>query len=357
MTVYSYSRINTYFTCPAQFQFRYIEKRPSPEAEGIELFLGSRFHETMEFLYRQLPQHVPTVNEVLDFFKKHWEYQWQDALQKQKTRNFKEPLRIVQESQTVGDYFQKGQLFVENYYHQYHPFDQDQTEGIELKVAFNLDAKGEYKMQGYIDRLGRDPEATLWIHDYKTSSRKMTAEDAKAEDQLALYQIGLTQNPKYGPQSKVKLAWHFVAFEKDQVVTERSPKEIEWLKDKYISKIKTVEKAKSFPPKPGSLCPWCEYLSICAEGKSWVENKRKDPKKAASTPQTTTGKKEISTAQEIKGHSSEKSAPAPAKPHAEKPPTPLVTFAKPTVPSDPMDHKKKKKDRSVKVPADQLSLF
>ena len=119
MTVYSYSRINTYFTCPAQFQFRYIEKRPSPEAEGIELFLGSRFHETMEFLYSQLTQRVPTVREMLEFFKTHWEYQWQDALKKQKTRNFKQPLRIVQKSQTVEDYFQKGHLFVENYYHQY----------------------------------------------------------------------------------------------------------------------------------------------------------------------------------------------------------------------------------------------
>jgi CRISPR/Cas system-associated exonuclease Cas4 (RecB family) len=285
MTVYSYSRINTYFTCPAQFQFRYIEKRPSPEAEGIELFLGSRFHETMEFLYRQLPQRIPTVREILEFFKTHWEYQWQDALKKQKNRNFKEPLRIIQQGQTVADYFQKGHLFVENYYHQYQPFDQDQTEGLELKVAFNLDRGGEYKMQGYLDRLGRDPNGTLWIHDYKTSSRKMSAEDARNEDQLALYQIGLTQNPNYGPKPKVKLAWHFVAFEKDLVVSERSPKEIEWLKDKYISKIKTVEQAKSYPPKPGSLCPWCEYLSICAEGKSWVESRKSKSESKSAKPE------------------------------------------------------------------------
>ena len=240
MTVYSYSRINTYFTCPAQFQFRYIEKRPSPVAEGIELFLGSRFHETMEHLYHQVPKKVPTVNELMDFFKSHWENHWKQALQKQKDRNFSDTLRIVNESQTVEDYFQKGQFFVENYYHQYQPFDQDRTEGIETRVAFNLDAKGEFKMQGFIDRLGLDDDGVLWIHDYKTSSRKMSAEDVKSEDQLALYQIGLAQNPKYGPQAKIKLIWHFVAFEKDQVVSERNAKEIGWLKEKYISKIQTI---------------------------------------------------------------------------------------------------------------------
>jgi ATP-dependent helicase/DNAse subunit B len=114
MTVYSYSRINTYFTCPAQFQYRYILKLPSPVAEGVELFLGSRFHETMEYLYHQIPQRVPTVNELMDYFKKHWASQYQEAVEKQKQKGFESPLRIVNESQTVEDYFQKGQLYLEN---------------------------------------------------------------------------------------------------------------------------------------------------------------------------------------------------------------------------------------------------
>ncbi|HEY5037909.1 MAG TPA: PD-(D/E)XK nuclease family protein, partial [bacterium] len=220
-------------------------------------------------------QRVPTVNELLDFFKKHWELKWKESLQRQKEREYTQTLRVTNESQTIEDYYQKGQLFVENYYHQYQPFDQDKTEGIELRVAFNLDPTGQYKMQGFIDRLGRDDEGTLWIHDYKTSSRKISAEDVKSEDQLALYQIGLEQNPKFGSKEKIKLIWHFVAFEKDQVVSERNPKEIDWLKRKYVSKIQTIEKAKEFPTKTGPLCQWCEFLTICADGKAYVENRRK----------------------------------------------------------------------------------
>ena len=276
MTIYSYSRINTYFTCPAQFQFRYIERRPSPVAEGVELFLGSRFHETMEYLYEQINHKVPTVNELVNYFNQHWEKHWQQSLQKQKERNFTNTLRIAKSGQTVEDYFHKGQLFVENYFHQYHPFDQDKTEGIELKVAFNLDPKGEFKMQGFIDRLGRDEDGTLWIHDYKTSARKMSEEDARGEDQLALYQAGLYQNPRFGPKEKFKLLWHFVAFEKDQVIGERNPKEIDWLKQKYIAKIETIEKAKSYSTKTSILCKWCEYLTVCSDGKAWVKSKDKN---------------------------------------------------------------------------------
>ncbi len=287
MTVYSYSRINTYFTCPAQFQYRYILKLPSPVAEGVELFLGSRFHETMEYLYHQVPQKVPTVNELMDFFKKHWANHYQEAMEKQKQKQFSDPLRITHEGQTVEDYFQKGQLYLENYYHQYHPFDQDKTEAIEMRVAFDLDPQKQYRMQGYIDRLGRDDEGVLWIHDYKTSSRKISEEDVKNEDQLALYQIGLSQHPRFGAKEKIKHIWHFVAFEKDQVVGERNAKEIEWLKTKYISKIKTIEKAQDFPTKTSPLCGWCEYLSLCADGQASVQNKKriKEEKAAAQNPE------------------------------------------------------------------------
>jgi putative RecB family exonuclease len=346
MAIYSYSRINTYFTCPAQFQFRYIEKKPSPVAEGVELFLGSRFHETMEYLYHQIPQRVPTVNELMNYFKKHWENHWQQALQKQKERGFSDALRIVQQGPTVEDYFQKGQLFVENYFHQYHPFDQDKTEGIELRVAFDLDAKGQYKMQGFIDRLGRDDEGTLWIHDYKTSSRKMSEEDVKNEDQLSLYQIGLSQNSKFGSKEKIKLIWHFVAFEKDQVIGERNPKEIGWLKEKYISKIQTIEKAKTFPTKTSVLCQWCEYFTVCADGQSWVANRKK---KADLSNPASSSAKTISLQQ--------------AKPPIEEVPAPALTASAPVqetaLPSfsTPLEKLKRRKSAFKAVSPDQLTLF
>ena len=363
MTIYSYSRVNTYFTCPAQFQFRYIERRPSPVAEGIELFLGSRFHETMEYLYEQVSQRVPTVNETVDHFKNLWTSHWTKALQTQKDRGFPDTLRVVQEGQTAEDYRQKGMLFVENYYHQYHPFDQERTEGIERRVAFNLDPKGQFKMQGYIDRLGRDDDGILWIHDYKTSSRKMSEEDAQTEDQLALYQIGLEQDPKFGPKETIKLVWHFVAFQKDQVVAERDPKQIGKLKERYISKIQTIEKARSYPTKPGVLCRWCEYLTVCSDGRLWVENRAKKTESKAESPAGEVAAKPLSAA--VLENPVKAVSPAPAG--AASPGTSQRT-GKPendptqeqeSSPATPAQEKKtgRKKASLAAVSADQLPLF
>lgn len=346
VTIYSYSRINTFFTCPSQFEHRYIKRTPSPVPEGIELFLGSRFHETMEHLYGLIPERVPTVNELLNFFKKHWQNHLVEAQDTQKRKGFDAPLRIVNEGQSVADYFQKGQLFVENYYHNYQPFDQDVTEGIEMKVVFNLDPKGQYKMQGYIDRVARDPDGTYVIHDYKTSSRKMSAEDVKFEDQLALYQAGLSQNPKFGPKARFRQVWHFVAFEKDQVTDERGPQEIAKLQDRYIGKIKTIESARSFPTKTSALCGWCEFLSLCPDGQQAVANRKKKKEDGAPGPLPTSTEQALPPATEVPALSAEPSAPASV---------PALTSEFPAPALAPVASKRKGK--AAAASKDQLQLF
>jgi RecB family exonuclease len=185
-------------------------------------------------------------------------------------------------------------------------------------------------MQGYIDRVGRDPDGTYIIHDYKTSSRKISAEDVKFEDQLALYQAGLFQNPKFGPKAKFRQVWHFVAFEKDQVTDERGPQEIAKLQERYIGKIKTIESARSFPTKTSALCGWCEFLSLCPDGQQAVANRKK--------------KKE-------------------GEPQAEAPVTSLVTPPATPEPAPvlaapvPVASSPKKRGKVVEASKDQLRLF
>ena len=130
------------------------------------------------------------------------------------------------------------------------------------------------------------------------------------------------------------------------MVSERNPKELNWLKDKYISKIETIEKAKSFSTKPGVLCQWCEYLTVCSDGKAWVEKrKKKSDRKEATEPVPSAAAVEA-----VKG-------PLVVPTLAEKPITPLVPAAFPpiSVVAD-LKPKHKKPSRGLVSP-DQLSLF
>jgi RecB family exonuclease len=285
MTVYSYSRINCFLNCPAQFEHRYLKRTPSPVAEGVELFMGSRFHEAMEFLYDPSREGLPpTLQETLAEYHRCWDKALAMNVAKQKAMGYPEPVRISKEGMTLDDYRQKAEGFVENHYRKYHPFQWDKTEAIEMKVVFKLDAAGKYQMMGYIDRLAVDPEGTLWIHDYKTSSRKMTVEDAASEDQLALYMLGLRQIERYR-SVPIRLQWHFVAFEQDEVVSDRTPDDLKVLRDRYVRHIKRIESAREFNTNTGTLCGWCEFLSLCRDGQAAVAGReRRAAERAAGGP-------------------------------------------------------------------------
>jgi len=287
MTLYSYSRINCFLNCPAQFQHRYILRTPSPVPEGIELFMGSRFHEAMEFLYdtTRPPGLPPTLKETLEEFNRAWEKALEANVAKQKARGFETPVRITREGLTIDDYRRKAEGFVENYYRKYHPFNWDRTEGIEMKVVFKLDKAGKYMMNGYIDRLAVDPEGTLWVHDYKTGARKMTQEEADEEDQLALYMLGLRQIEKYR-EMPIRLQWHFVAFEEDEVVSERKPEDLKVLRNRYVHHIQQIESARQFNTHTSALCGWCEFLTLCKDGQEAVaaRAKRAEERAALAAP-------------------------------------------------------------------------
>jgi hypothetical protein len=71
---YSYSKLNTYGTCPLQYRFRSIDKIRIEVAPGVEAFMGSRAHDALEWLYKQVGHgSVPTQEEVIAVYSERWD--------------------------------------------------------------------------------------------------------------------------------------------------------------------------------------------------------------------------------------------------------------------------------------------
>ena len=252
MPVYSYSRIGCFENCPRQFKFRYIEKPQIDKPVGVEAFMGSMVHDTLEALYKlvQLGK-VLTLDETLDKFKSLW--------------NEKLPtnLRVVREGLSADDYFQLGRKCLTSYYRTYHPFDQEITLGLERRVSIKLDEAGKYKMTGFIDRLSRDSSGRLRIQDYKTGGSLPTQPEIDAESQLALYQMAVEE--MWPDNNGIELVWHYLQFN-TALVSVRDSDQLEKLRSEYIGKIKRIENAVelgNFPTNETNLCNWCEYNQIC----------------------------------------------------------------------------------------------
>ena len=142
MKVYSHSRLSCYEQCPQKYKLQYIDKIETEVEESIEAFLGVRVHETLEKLYRDLGyQKINTLDELLDFFRSEWKKNWSDSIV------------IVKEEYGPENYLKMGEKFITDYYNKYKPFDQGRTIALEDRVLISLDDVGEYKLQGFIDRV------------------------------------------------------------------------------------------------------------------------------------------------------------------------------------------------------------
>jgi putative RecB family exonuclease len=263
MPNYSHSKIGCYESCPRKFKFSYIDKIELPETpQGIEAFLGNRAHETLEQLYKaQKIGKIMTLKEMLDIYKELWD------------KNYTKDVQVVRKGFTPQNYYDSGVKQLTDYYERFKPFNQTYTLGLEMMIYFDLDDAGEYKINGFIDRLSHNGKGTFEIHDYKTGQSSYTQEQADASRQLALYQIFVEQ--QYPEAKEIVLIWHFLADNRD-VMSHRTKKQINELKSELLTTIKEIEADDNFKPIESRLCDWCEFIEICPAKKHGIELEKKE---------------------------------------------------------------------------------
>jgi putative RecB family exonuclease len=270
MTLFSHSRLSCFERCPLKFRFRYIDKLEAPREQGVEAFLGTLVHSTLEKLYKDLRfKKINTLEELLDWFRQEWK------------RNWSNDILIVRKDYTQENYRKMAEDYIRDYYKRYHPFNQTRTIALEEKVLISLDPEGKYRLQGYIDRLSYAGKGVYEVHDYKTNFNIPIKQYLDDDRQLALYSLAVLHN--YHDAKKVKLVWHFLSVDKE-VVIEKTQRDLDMLKRDTIQLIDRIRAERDFPPNPGPLCQWCEFRSECPAQKHIAKVERYPPNRFLNEP-------------------------------------------------------------------------
>ena len=252
MPTYSHSQLSTYETCPHQYRLHYIQKIKVDTA-GIEAFMGSRVHDALEKLYRDLKMtKLNTLEELLTFYHQSWEKNWSETVQ------------IIRKEYSAEDYRRLGEKCITDYYKRYYPFDQGKTLGIEETIYFPLEEEKGYWIRGVVDRIALLDGSILEIHDYKTSSRLPGQADVEADRQLAFYHMGV--EGKWKDIKEIKLIWHYLAFDAE-VQSLRTPEKLQQLRQETAELIRRIESDRDFSPRESPLCDWCDYQGLCPKRK------------------------------------------------------------------------------------------
>ena len=259
MALYSNSRLSTYEQCPLKFKFSYIDKIETEIEQSIELFLGDLVHQTLEKLYTDIKfQKLNELKELIIFFNDLWKKNWNESI------------IIVKQEYKKENYRKMGEKYIKDYYNRYKPFNKPKTIGIETKKIVPLNK--DYSIHIRIDRLTLTKDNVYEIHDYKTNNHLPDQESLDNDRQLAIYAYGIKK--MYPDAKKVRLIWHFLAFDKE-MVSERTSKQLIQLKKEILELIHEIETAKEFPANETTLCSWCQFRPECPKFKHLyrIENK------------------------------------------------------------------------------------
>jgi hypothetical protein len=144
-----------------------------------------------------------------------------------------------------------------------------------------LNEERSYTFHIRIDRLMDMGEGLYEVHDYKTGLSLPEQEKLDADRQLAMYSLWVRK--KFKDFKKVRLVWHYVAFDKE-MDSYRTAKQLEELRKEVLAEIKEIEKTEEFPANVSSLCNWCLYRDICPMWKHEVQLDEKNENEYLNDP-------------------------------------------------------------------------
>ncbi len=231
----SFSRIDTYGTCPRMFRYRYIDRLPGKPAPALSF--GTSIHEALERFYdRKLPEE-PTEDELVGFLYDAWD-----------SSGFREVDRDEQ-----ARWYRQGQQVLRRYHRRV-------TGAYQLPVAteawFELPFDTAVVV-GSIDRVD-DDDGELRVVDYKTNKRVKDRDRVKRSLQLSIYALACEH--LYG-QLPATVALDFVVAGRE-IVVDVAELDLDAART-AIRETAAAVQAEAFEPTPMRLCDWCDYQPAC----------------------------------------------------------------------------------------------
>ena len=230
----SYSKLETFSSCPLKYKFRYIYQIPTPSAHAANF--GTSIHNTLKDIYQYLSTEKEiTLDKCMEFYEKNWIIKGYESSAHLNTRK------------------EKGREIIKNYYEK----NSDPwiiPAFIEKDFYLKTD---KYTIKGRIDRIDLLEDGTYEVVDYKTGkSKKGSALDKDL--QLSLYALACREVYKI---SVSKLSLYFLE-DNDKVSTVRSDAQLEKSRNEIIKKAGILCES-TFEATPGFPCEFCEYRLIC----------------------------------------------------------------------------------------------
>ena len=265
--------INTYFTCPRQYYYRYILKMKSPPTDA--LVKGIICHTVIERFFDKYEKDFE--ERIFNIFNKTWESQSQKIKDLEVTPE-KESEMKQDCINMIGNYLEmfkrqlKTMLDIGAIMNDSHGFYLLKPKFRELKVSSE-----EYHVRGFIDRVNKDFNGNITIGDYKTSKKYGMGFPESYKRQLAIY--GLLYQLQEGVKPDM-VAIDFLRYGETYFLA-CTPSLMKFARDtlNYAYEKTRSLNIEDYELNESKLCAWCSEAEICNGRAAEAKKKRLDKMK------------------------------------------------------------------------------
>lgn len=246
---FSFSRVKTFFQCPARYRFRYL-KGMKDAFRSIESHLGTAVHDVLEWLYaerREGREH--DRDDAAERFTERWRAGWNDEI------------AVVRIDQRPEDLEAVGRDMVSRFVDGVFARDRSATVALERRVQLRLD--DGLVFTGFADRVGRTEGGRLFVVDYKTSKSLGDTSDFSEGLQAPLYAACTLETEADG---SALAGYHYLRHDTtrwQQIDGDAAARVI----SHFTRLAVTADRATDFPTRPGPLCAWCGFNHVCPDAR------------------------------------------------------------------------------------------
>jgi RecB family exonuclease len=233
----SFSRVDTYRTCPLKFRFGYVDKLPSEPSPHLSW--GSSIHAALEAWWDSKLPTAPPVEVLLQGLFDGWD-----------DSGFAEMDRAEK-----LEWYAHAQDILRRHHARYAPA---YVPAVATEEWFSLDLGDDIEVVGSIDHVARTAGGGIGIVDWKTNRKAKPAKYVKGSLQLAIYALAARelwgQDPEWVALDFVVPGMR-VTVPRQEIDTDDALR--------TLREVAALIRAEAFAPTPTKLCGWCDYRALC----------------------------------------------------------------------------------------------
>ena len=233
----SFSRVDTYESCPLRYRFSYVDELPS--LPGPHLSWGSSIHAALEAWWDQKLPQAPPVEVLLEALYEHWD---------------DEGFADMDRDENIR-WYRHAQEVLRRHHDRYAP---EYSPAVATEQWFEIDLGQDITVVGSIDHVARTESGGIGIVDWKTNRKAKTRSHVSGSLQLAIYAMAAQQLWGHDPDW---VALDFVV-PGVRVTVDRADIDIPDAV-RRIHEVAALIRGESYDAKPSGLCPWCDFRAEC----------------------------------------------------------------------------------------------